>query len=167
MTKKLEELLNLPPIEDTENFEEKPERSKEEIIAEAAEIVNALSTSEKIDASLTSVTGLLEHDNEMDEIAKKALLSYKDLCDLGLNVPDMHAGKIYEVAATMLKTAMEARDAKVQKKLKMLDLQIKKLRVDKIDNPDAGNPTEGAEFDRNELLKHIIDNNKDSENTDK
>jgi len=161
MTKKLEELLNLPEMEDSANFEEVTAvRSKEDLIAEAAEIINALSTSEKIDAALTTVTGLLAHDAEMDEISEKALATYKDLVDLGLNVPDMHAGKIYEVAGNMLKTAMEARDAKVQKKLKMLDLQIKKLRVDKIDNPD-GDTTGGNthEFDRNELLKHIIDNN--------
>ena len=168
MTRKLEELLNLPPMEDSENFEDEPKRSREEIIAESVSIVNSLSISEKIDASLTTVTGLLQHDDEMDEIAAKALASYKDLVDLGMNVPDMHAGKIYEVAATMLKTAMEARDAKVNKKLKMLDMQIKKLRVDKMDNTDSGgNSDNDVEFDRNELLAHIIENNKNNVDTDK
>ena len=106
--------------------------------------------SEKIDMSLSNVTGLLEHDVEMDDIADKAIKSYEALCDLGLNVPEMHTGKIYEVASTMLKTAMEAKDAKVQKKLKMLDLQLKKLKIDSDINPEiltsGGN---GVEFDRN------------------
>lgn len=169
ITKKLEELLNLPPIEEVEVEmpEEDPEHTKEQALEEAAAVMTAMSASEKVDIALTTVTGLLEHDHEMDDIAKKAMSSYTDLCDLGQNVPDMHVGKIYEVASSMLKTAMEAKDAKVQKKLKMLDLQIKKMKIDNDVNPEAaGGGTGGSEFDRNELLRHIVDASKTDE-TDK
>lgn len=164
MTRKLEELLNLSPIEDVET--ELPmvdaEHTKEQAYEEAAAVMTAMSASERIDVALTTVTGLLEHDNEMDDIAKKALDSYKDLCDLGQNVPDMHVGKVYEVAGSMLKTAMDAKDAKVQKKLKMLDLQLKKMKIDNDVNPAAiGSGSSGAgDFDRNELLQHIVDASK-------
>ena len=155
MTKKLEEILDLPPIEEVI---EQP-KTKDELVEEAGEIINALDNSEKIDYALTSVTGLIEHDEEMDDIALKAITTYKELCDLGLNVPDLHVGKVYEVAAMMLRTAMEAKDAKVQKKLKMLDLQIKKYRIDKLESKGIKNSDDqtSPEFDRNELLQHIID----------
>lgn len=124
--------------------------------------MTAMSASEKVDIALTTVTGLLEHDHEMDDIANKAMSSYTDLCDLGQNVPDMHVGKIYEVAGTMLKTAMDAKDAKVQKKLKMLDLQLKKMKIDNDVNPGAAGTSnrESGEFDRNELLQHLVDASK-------
>jgi hypothetical protein len=80
---------------------------------------------------------------------------------LGGNVPDLHAGKIYEVAGQMLKTALEAKNAKAERKLKMIDLQLKKVRAEQIDidqgNGDRKNAG-GGEFDRNELLKYIVSN---------
>jgi hypothetical protein len=168
--KKLEDLLDLPPMETEETEEpEVPTVTKEQALSEAAGILSALSNSEKVDLALTSVTGLLEHDQEMDDIAAKALQSFKDLNDLGLNISDLHAGKIYEVAATMLKTAMDAKDAKVNKKLKMIDLQLKKLKLDrdaKVPTGSGEDEDDGQEFDRNDLLKHIIDV-KNLENSDK
>ena len=145
--------------------------TKEAAFEEASDIMTAMSASEKIDVALTTVTGLLEHDNEMDDIALKAMKSYKELCDIGGNVPVMHTGKIYEVAATMLKTAMEAQDSKVSKKLKILDLQLKKMKIDTDLNPKAlggegGLSGGGQEFDRNELLRHIVDAAK-TDSTDK
>ena len=167
MTQRLEEVLGLPPM--TEEIIEEPENvvsvDKAEAMAEAQEVLVALSNSDRIDVALTTVTGLLEHDDEMDDIAHKAISTFNDLCLIGENSPEIHTGKIYEVAATMLKTAMEAKDAKVTKKLKMIDLQLKKMKVDK-DSGDATTGGHGNEFDRNELLKHIIDAQK-SENSDK
>jgi hypothetical protein len=169
--KKLEDLLDLPPMESSQTEEpDVPAVTKEEALEEAAGILTALSNSEKVDLALTSVTGLVEHDNEMDDIATKALQSFKDLNDLGQNISDLHAGKIYEVAASMLKTAMDAKDAKVNKKLKMIDLQLKKLKLDRDTIAPTGSGDiddgDGQEFDRNDLLKHIIDV-KNLENSDK
>ena len=171
MTKKLEELLNLPPLSESTfsveqpPAEDRPPVTKDQAMAEVTEVMTAISNSERIDLALTTVTGLLEHDNEMDDIAAKAMNTFTDLCDLGNNVPDIHTGKIYEVAATMLKTAMEAKDAKVTKKLKMIDLQLKKMKIDGEGGAGDREHT-GNEFDRNELLRHIVDAQK-SENSDK
>jgi len=166
VVKKLEELWNLPSQQEENEIIET--KDKDEYIQEAKQIYNALSNAEKIDAALSTVQGLEQHDNEMDDIAIKALNSYKDLCDLGLNVPDMYSGKIYEVAAVMLKTAMEAKDAKVQKKLKIIELQLKKARLDQMSGEGEGKKenSSNTEFDRNELLKYISQTIK-SENSDK
>ena len=167
MTKKMEEFFNLPPSEEPE-VEDLPTKTRDELMAEAREVYSALTTAEKVDMALPTVVGLDTHDTEMDDIAKKAIRTFDDLIALGGNVPDMHAGKIYEVAGQMLKTALEAKNAKAERKLKMIDLQLKKVRAEQIDI-DQGNGNRkmagGGEFDRNELLKYIVSNK--SENSDK
>lgn len=168
MTKKMEDFFNLPPTVEEAVVEELPQKTKEQLLTEAREIYSALTTAEKVDLALPTVTDLQSHDTEMDDIAKKAVKTFEDLIVLGGNVPDLHAGKIYEVAGQMLKTALEAKNAKAERKLKMIDLQLKKVRAEQIDL-DQGNGDRrgagGAEFDRNELLKYIVSNK--SENSDK
>lgn len=174
MRTKLEEAFNLRPMKEAqsentdtevdveEDFDEKDlekEAKKnavtvEEAMDNAARIVTALSNTEKVDHALTIVAGLNEHDTEMDEIAKEALESYVELKELGMNMADSHSGRVMEVAATMLKTALEARDAKVHRKLKTIDLQLKKLRLDKESGGGSGDPNL-PEFDRNHILKSL------------
>ncbi|HEY6436819.1 MAG TPA: hypothetical protein VIY47_09520, partial [Ignavibacteriaceae bacterium] len=91
----------------------------------------------------------------------KAVKTFEDLIVLGGNVPDLHAGKIYEVAGQMLKTALEAKNAKADRKLKMIDLQLKKVKSEQIDFQLGNSENKhkgGGEFDRNELLKYIVSN---------
>ena len=165
VTKKMEDFFNLPPSQPEEELIIEPVKTKEELMVEANQIFSALTTIEKIDYSLPTVVGLDSHDGEMDEIASKAVKTFEDLVNLGGNVPDMHAGKIYEVAGQLLKTALEAKNAKAERKLKMIDLQIKKAKLE-IDSSDTGrSPSHAGEFDRNELLKYIVQTKK-SENSD-
>jgi len=164
----MEEFFNLPPMDEPEPEEIVPAKTKDELMTEASAIYSSLSTTEKVDAALPMVVGLDTHDYEMDDIAKKAVQTFEDLVSLGGNVPDMHAGKIFEVAGQMLKTALEAKNAKADKKLKLIELQLKKIRAEQIDfengNGKSTNPS-GGEFDRNELLRHLVASR--SENSDK
>jgi hypothetical protein len=167
MTKKMEDFFNLPPSVPMEVEEELPTKSREELLIEASSICSSMSTAEKVDFALPTVVGLEAHDNDMEDIAKKAISTFNDLIALGGNVPDMHAGKIYEVAGQMLKTALDAKNAKADRKLKMIELQLKKVRSEQID-AEQGNGSRqsmGGEFDRNELLKYIVSNK--TENSDK
>jgi hypothetical protein len=163
----MEEFFNLPPVEELVD-EELPVKTKEQLMVEAREIYTSLTTAEKVDHALPTVIGLDMHDSEMDTIAYKAVKTFDDLIALGGNVPDIHAGKIYEVAGQMLKTALEAKNAKAEKKLRMIELQLKKVRAEQIDI-DQGNGNRklsgGGEFDRNELLKYIVSSK--SETSDK
>ena len=68
---------------------------------------------------------------------------------------DAHSGRMMEVAASMLKTALDARSAKMERKLKTIDLQLKKLRIDRMNGKEIDPNDDTPEFDRNELLKHI------------
>ena len=137
---------------------------------EEVTIKKALSTAEKIDRALPQVKDLASHDSDMDVDSDEAMKSYKELMDLGMNSEARHAGKMFEVAATMLKNAVESKNAKADKKLRMIELQLKKQRVDQWDKRDDKQEEviEGEGYvvgDRNRLLDQLIQ--KVNENDDK
>jgi hypothetical protein len=124
----------------------------------------ALSNLEKIEAALPLVRGLEEADNELDELAELATTSFKDLQDLGMQVESRFSSEIFSAAGTMLGHAITAKTAKINKKLKMLDLQMKKAQLDakqSIKNEEVESTTlgEGRSLDRNELLKMLANKN--------
>jgi hypothetical protein len=51
--------------------------------------------------------------------------------DLGMNVDSRYSGRIFEVASNFLKNAIDAKSSKIDKKLKMVELQLKKMKLDK------------------------------------
>ena len=156
MTKKLEEEFNLPPIEEVT----KTEPTIVETEAEIEETQNALSVSEKINAAFKEIKGLEDHEGEMNDIAKKAIESYEQLMQLGMNVSDMAAGKVFAEASNMLKIALDASDAKTKAKLQQIDLMLKKARIDKFDNKGSeAEAVQATVFDRNDLLRIIKDEN--------
>jgi hypothetical protein len=162
MTKKLEEEFNLPSMEEAlasdevEKFTEAPKTA----VVEIAEVEKALSNAEKIDYALRNVEGLEDHNIDMDSIATQAVDSYQQLMNLGMNVSDRDAGGIFDSASKMLKTALDAKDSKINSKLKQIDMMIKKARLDSnAGSYSNGDSSKEQTFDRNELLKII--NNKD------
>lgn len=152
MTKKLEELFELPTQEKEIN-ESQIEKAEADLITE-----EAYNTIDKIEKALPQVKGLEASDGEMDELAQLATNSYKDLMDLGMQVDSRFASEIFNSAGTMLGHAITAKTAKINKKLKMLDLQLKKAQLDqkiatKTEEIEATPLGEGKMLDRNELLK--------------
>jgi len=123
MTKKLEELFELASSDENDLTIPLPEVTEE--VTE-----NALSTLDKIEAALPQVKGLEAADTEMDELAELATSSYKDLMDLGMQVESRFSSEIFNSASSMLGHAITAKTAKINKKLKMLDLQMKKAQLD-------------------------------------
>jgi hypothetical protein len=159
MTKKLEELFELPQMDDSLN-EEIIENAEMEIISQ-----ETYSTLEKIENALPQIRGLEASDIEMDELANLATGSYKDLMDLGMQVDSRFASEIFNSASSMLGHAITAKTAKINKKLKMLDLQLKKASLDhkineKVKEIEAVPAGEGTLLDRNELLKSILESKK-------
>ena len=120
----------------------------------------ALDSLSKIEQALPQVRGLEAADDEMDSLATLAQDSYKDLMDLGMQVDSRYASEIFNVAGTMLGHAITAKTAKLNKKLKMIDLQLKKAQLDqktasKEEQIEATPLGEGRSLDRNELLKML------------
>jgi hypothetical protein len=161
MTKKLEELLNLPDskeIVDEAKAEDKKTK-KETTIVEIAETQRDIQELDKIASALPRVKGLGDKaDEELEDIAKKALDAYEDLMDLGMNVEARYSGRVFEVAGGMLKTSLDAKVAKMDKKLKMIELQLKKEKMDRDSSPGDGNIVSGEGYvvtDRNSLLEKL------------
>jgi hypothetical protein len=158
MTKKLSELFELP--------EEEINELTIPITEIAEEItMDAFNTLEKIENALPQVRGLDLADLEMDELANLATASFKDLQDLGMQVDSRFASEIFNSASSMLGHAITAKTAKINKKLKMLDLQLKKAALDhkiseKVKEIEAVPTGEGTLLDRNELLKSILESKK-------
>lgn len=157
MTKKLEELFELSSnTEESKDLELPPETQE---VTETA-----LNNLEKIENALPQVRGLEVADHDMDDLADLAKNSYRDLMDLGMQVDSRYSSEIFGVAGTMLGHAITAKTAKVQKKLKMIELQLKKATLDqkvaKNDEEVQATPLgEGKVLDRNELLKSLISKN--------
>ena len=155
MTRKLEELFDLP--RDSENNTESPaDETVQEDLREQIVAIDA--TIDKIDTALPQVKGLDATDREMDELADMAASSYKELMDLGMQVDSRFASDIFSVASNMLGHAITAKTAKMDKKLKMIDLQLKKMRLDQNqpqDQPVAAQGT-GMVLSRNDLLERIL-----------
>jgi len=80
-----------------------------------------------------------------------------------MNVEARYSGRVFEVAGVMLKTSLDAKVAKMDKKLKMIELQLKKEKMDKDSNPGEG-MIEGEGYvvtDRNSLLERLKGLDKD------
>ena len=121
---------------------------------------------DKIDQALPAVRGLEASDQEMDELAALAVSSYRDLTDLGFQVDSRFASEIFSVASNMLGHAITAKTAKMDKKLKMIDLQLKKMRLDQqgknSEGPDIIPTAQGTVLSRNDLLERILASNKEN-----
>ena len=85
--------------------------------------------------------------------------------DLGFNVDSRYASEIFAVAGTMLGHALTAKTAKLNKKLKMVELQMKKVKLDRdIQGDEPTQTAHGQVLSRNDLLE-MIKGSKDQNNT--
>jgi len=155
MTKKLEDLFNLEKKESGE-----PEPVEKPMHEEITSIDKSYKAVAEITKGLPQIQELNDlDDSELDSLASKAEQAYDDLMDLGMNVEVRYAGRIFEVAGSMMKNAIDAKTAKVDKKLKAIDLQLKKYKIDKdAQGKDDGDVLNGEGYiitDRNDLLKKL------------
>ena len=160
MTKKLEELFGFDQQENIEPVVENktPEETRTAIAEIDADI-------DKIDAALPGVKDLDSSDRELDDIANKAVETFENLTDLGFNVDSRYASELFAVAGTMLGHALTAKQTKLQKKLKVIELQMKKLKLDqdqarlsaKLEDTTV-EQAEGKVLSRNDLLEMIKGN---------
>jgi hypothetical protein len=164
MTRKLEELFELPSSEDIPESDAPPTEDLRTQLQTLDENID------KVDAALPGVRGLESSDIEMDDLAKLATSSYNELMDLGMQVDSRFASEIFSVASNMLGHAITAKTAKLDKKLKMIDLQMKKMRLDQqqqiidakkaeVGDPEAVQTAQGMVLSRNDLLERLLASN--------
>jgi hypothetical protein len=172
MTRKLEDILNLPNVKEAfkkvdEQGADKREQGRipqgdpKNVDAKTAAALKATYAEfDKIERALPQVKGLGElSDLEMDKLAVEAEESYKNLMDLGMNVDSRYSGRIFEVASGMLRNAIDAKNNKITNKLKMVELQLKKMKLGQ-DGSEEGTAAVESEghiiSDRNELMKKLM-----------
>lgn len=165
MTKKLEETFNLTPVGDGEADVDviKVINDNKHIITEVDEAID------KIDAALPMIKDLDTSDEELDELAKIAKDKAEDLLDLGMNVDPRFSGVIFQTASQLLGHSITAKTAKMDKKLRMINLQLQKAKLDQQIKKDAGKAKDDEEpvdgkgmvLDRNALLAQILAQSKD------
>jgi len=166
MTKNLETLFGFdkldieqdPPV--VENMT--PEETRDAI-------VHIDETIDKIDEALPAIRDLAASDRELDELADLAKQSYQDLSDLGMNVDSRYSAELFAVAGTMLGHALTAKTTKLNKKLKMIDLQLRKLKLDQDAAKKSGElgdiPTaQGQVLTRNDLLERLLNDRAQKDN---
>lgn len=165
MTKKLSELFDLPDnLPSTESADSsdalKTIVENKDIIAQVDDAID------KIDLALPTVRDLEASDQEMDELADLAKDKFNDLMDLGMNMDPRFGGVVFQTAGTLLGHAITAKTAKMDKKLRMVQLQLQKARLDhqmSKDNPeDRPIDGQGIVLDRNALLEQILQKNKNT-----
>ena len=150
--RKLEELFDLPTSGQTAEETATVEQTQ-------SAITDIDNTIDKIDAALPAVRNLDASDEEMDALATKATDTFDNLMDLGFNVDSRYSAEIFAVASAMLGHALTAKTAKLNKKLKMIDLQLKKAKIDQ--GREEETPVETAHgqiLSRNDLLERLIGN---------
>jgi hypothetical protein len=160
MTKRLEEILNIDPVDEPVITPTPADSAPVPVI----DLQDKLEEFDKIAAALPRVKGLGDiADGELDALADKAEKAYDDLMDLGMNVEARYGARMFEVAASMMTQAIAAKSAKIDKKLKMVDLQLKKLAIDKKHGQEGGNTVEGEGYiitDRNSIIEKLKNLNK-------
>jgi hypothetical protein len=166
MSRKIEEVFNLPPNDEVDDEVDQP-IAEEETGFNLSALQHTLDVADKIDQALPVVRDLETLDKDMDKYADEAMKAFKDLMDLGQNVDDRNAAAIFDVAGKMMSNAITAKQTKLDKKLKMIELQMRKAKLDldtrKVDadlKEKEDDPIDGQaeEFeDRNSLINAVIE----------
>ena len=138
MTKQLEKVFGLPDM------------TKEEM-EDALEVAdNVTREMRAIDPKGDDVL-----DNEIDDIASRAMNSYEDLMNLGMNVEARFAAPIFDSASKMLGHAVTAKLGKAQKKLKEAELKLKAIKMGEMDREGDTQEITATVWDRNQLIKSM------------
>jgi hypothetical protein len=167
MTKKLEDFFNVDGDEPDRNDTDESQLPLTDnvvpmTIPDASEITIQMDIADRIDQALPQVRGLETEDRDLDDYAKQAMDSFGRLMDLGFNMDDRNAGKIFDFASTMMGNAITAKTAKLDKKLKMVELQLKAARLAQTQKPEEESQQNNGELntDRNAILNLINQNMK-------
>ena len=156
-SRKLEDLFDLGAPEDYEDSTPSVEETKQNILQQQ-ELINMV---DRIDAALPMIKNLEAHESEMDDLAERATKSFEDLSNLSMNMEARFGARMFEVAGQMLGHAINAKNAKMDKKLKAIELQLKKFKIDSDNNNNPGASAiegDGLVIDRNELYKTLLGN---------
>lgn len=170
MTRKLEELFGLDSGSEYDIASNSEQSELLETVDSQQSVQQtqqqALTNLQKIENALSAVKDLDGADKELDEIADIAKDSANTLLDLGMQVDSRFSAEIFNSASSFLGHALSAKTAKINKKLKTIQLQLQKAELDRklaaqeaaaASKPPEETPLgQATVLDRNELIKQIL-----------
>lgn len=122
------------------------------------EIKTALAEAKELKKQLRQIPDILDKEKEIDSISNDAAKYFEDIMDKAFNTEDRFAPELFNAGNALLKTALDGKNAIVNAKLKLLDLELKKQKMEQ-DYAQKGGPqmkqVNGQEIivaDRNALL---------------
>lgn len=166
MTRRLEDTLNLPHLDDLlKETGDMPDAPEPDAPAEPADngasphdMLNALQVAKNANAMMDG----RDHAEAMDKLYVETLRHAQNIVDLGFNVDQARAPRVFEVAAQFYKAAMDAKNSKRDAQLKAMQLMLNQQKLE-LDKKVAGKDPSTIEVDavvvedRNELLKRLRD----------
>ena len=100
-------------------------------------------------------------DAELDEIAEQADSAFQEMMDIALNTTGKAAGDIANAARSFLETKMATKTAKLEKKFKMLNMQLAQRKQDFIEQTKKSGAITNEAPDDNDIT--TTNNNKEDE----
>lgn len=166
MTKGIADALGIPHLDDILKDEEidfKSETTK--IVSPPVDVSGQITALEELDKKLKAEEGL-DHGAAMDEIFDETLEHSRNLMDLGYNTDERSRRGIFEIATSMYKNALDAKNSKRDAQLKLMkliqdqkkqDFEEMKWRAERGEHIAPGGMAAGATLveDRNELIKRL------------
>lgn len=166
MTKGLSDAFGIPHLDDImaeEEIDFKAETTK--IVSPPdADFSGQIAALEELDKKLKAEEGI-DHAKAMDEVFEETLEHSRNLMDLGYNTDERSRRGIFEIATSMYKNAMDAKNSKRDAQLKLMkliqdqrkqDFEELKWRAERGENlPATGAAAATLVEDRNELIKRL------------
>jgi hypothetical protein len=182
MTKRLEEVFNLPEFEDESKLIDDTgnDENEEHADIEESDDLIPLDQSEEysniteIEKSLASVIDIDSTDTDMDNYAAEAMEAFGELMSFGKQLSDKDCADVFNAANRMMGNAITAKKTKMERKLRSIQLQLQteRLKLDReklsqkdkkvVDGDTDSIPAKGVMMTRSQLLEML--SGRDDEN---
>lgn len=114
-----------------------------------------------IDDEITLDSGIIDHEQEMNEIHKLALQAHKDTLTSGLSLDPKMSGPLLSASTQYLDIALKASRSKIDKKLSLIKLKNPVVPSQIAQSEENTEVLEGGVLmDRNQLLDTLLNDDK-------
>lgn len=122
------EALGLPPIPDADLYSDECETDNNEMTLE--EVQETLSKLKEMRVQLKDIPDITKRKAQLDRLADLAERKFEDIFDRAFNCEDRFAAEMLNSANTMLKMALDAHSKVIDSDIKLVDLQLKKDKME-------------------------------------
>lgn len=161
MTKHLDNAFGLPHLDDLMKDEGVLEPTQVEPVVTETQASQIVAGLQKAHNKAMDLSGE-DHAKAMDAIHDETLDYAQKVMDLGFNIDPARAPRMFEVATGLYKTAIDAKNSKMEAKLKAMQLMLNQQKFELEKQQITGQASDPIETkgimteDRNELIKRLV-----------